>query len=90
MFDPQTVLQRLGGDHQLLRTIIGAYLTEAPRLLAEARDAIAKPDLRWPRSDGFRREGQNDILKGILNEQEATIHAGGCGAGECRSSRAVF
>ncbi len=44
-FDRRAALDGLGGDDQLLDEILGLFLADAPRLLAEARGAVAAADL---------------------------------------------
>jgi HPt (histidine-containing phosphotransfer) domain-containing protein len=44
MFDSQALLQRLGGDQQLVDRLVGVFLVEAPKLLAQACAAIARLD----------------------------------------------
>ncbi len=37
-------IERLGGDEELLRELIGIFVTESPKLLAKLRDAIGSSD----------------------------------------------
>jgi HPt (histidine-containing phosphotransfer) domain-containing protein len=73
MFDPQAILQRLGGDRPLLEKLIGVYLVEAPKLLAEAWGAMAALD--WNKA-GFAAHN----LRGLA----ANIGARDLGAGAKR------
>jgi HPt (histidine-containing phosphotransfer) domain-containing protein len=44
MFDRQAVLDRLGGDEQLLGEIAGLFLEDCPRLVQSMREAVAAAD----------------------------------------------
>ena len=43
-FDPAVVLERVDGDRELLREIGGLFLQDAPRLLADIRNAVIRAD----------------------------------------------
>jgi CheY-like chemotaxis protein len=43
-FNESEALQRVGGDEALLQELIGLFLEDSPRLLANVRDAIARGD----------------------------------------------
>ena len=58
-FDPAVVLKRVDGDMELLREIAGLFFEDTPRLLAEARAAIA-------RADGSALERAAHALKGAV------------------------
>ena len=45
-FDPEIVLERVDGDRELLREIGGLFLQDAPRLLADIRNAVSCADAR--------------------------------------------
>ena len=45
-FDPGVVLERVDGDRELLREIGGLFLEDAPRLLADIRNAISRADAK--------------------------------------------
>jgi HPt (histidine-containing phosphotransfer) domain-containing protein len=40
----RALLDDMGGDAEVVKELVQSYLEEAPRLLAEARDALAKAD----------------------------------------------
>jgi PAS domain S-box-containing protein len=44
IFDQETALAHVEGDHALLREVVGLFLVETPELLAEIRDSIARGD----------------------------------------------
>jgi HPt (histidine-containing phosphotransfer) domain-containing protein len=46
LIDRDAVLDRVGGDENLLREIIVIFLDECPALVASIRDALAKQDRR--------------------------------------------
>jgi HPt (histidine-containing phosphotransfer) domain-containing protein len=41
----RALLDDMGGDVEVVKELVQSYLEEAPRLLAEARDALAKADV---------------------------------------------
>ncbi|MDD4270137.1 MAG: response regulator [Thermoguttaceae bacterium] len=59
LFDPHVALATVGGDEQLLREVIQAYLEEAPRTLAALADAVKQQDAL-----AFRRAAHT--LKGSM------------------------
>lgn len=44
VFDQDTALAHVEGDHALLREVVGLFLVESPELLAAMRDSIARGD----------------------------------------------
>lgn len=44
IFDQETALAHVEGDHALLREVVGLFLVEAPELLAAIHDSIARSD----------------------------------------------
>jgi HPt (histidine-containing phosphotransfer) domain-containing protein len=44
IFDQETALAHVEGDHALLREVVGLFLVESPELLAMMRDSIARGD----------------------------------------------
>jgi protein-histidine pros-kinase len=65
-FDKFALLESVGGDKNLLREVVGLFLdSDAPRLIAELRDAAAK-------RDATALESTAHALKGLLGELCAT------------------
>ncbi len=62
---PEPVLQRLGGDHELLAEIARLFLDDAPKHLTNITRAIAEGD-----ADGLRRAAHS--LKGAASNFEAS------------------
>lgn len=60
LFDPVVILDRVGGDEELLREITEIFLSEYPELLQEIRDAIRAQDPR-------RLEHSAHTLKGSVS-----------------------
>ncbi|MGE0823936.1 MAG: response regulator [Candidatus Binatia bacterium] len=44
IFDQETALAHVEGDHELLKEVVGLFLVESPELLAVIRDSIARGD----------------------------------------------
>ena len=44
VFNPEALLRRLEGDTELLRELVGLFLDDCPRLVAELREALAQQD----------------------------------------------
>ena len=60
LVDRATVLDRVGGDEDLLREIAGIFLTEYPRLIDEIQSAVDK-------GDAIRLERAAHSLKGSVS-----------------------
>jgi HPt (histidine-containing phosphotransfer) domain-containing protein len=58
-FDPQELLEVLGGDETVFRELIQLYLQEAPKLLGAVRNAVAQGN-----ADALRQAAH--ALKGTL------------------------
>lgn len=43
-FNPQTALQRIGGDEALLRDLAAFYIEDAPTLVGQVKQAISSQD----------------------------------------------
>jgi CheY-like chemotaxis protein len=64
-FDKAAAIEQVGGDEQLLKELLAAFLSEYPPLMAQIRDAIAQRDARSlertrPHAEG-RRGGAGRI-----------------------------
>ena len=46
LVDLDTALERLGGDHQLLETVVQRFLEECPSLMTKLRSAVFKQDAK--------------------------------------------
>jgi HPt (histidine-containing phosphotransfer) domain-containing protein len=60
LFDPEVVLDRVGGDEELLREITEIFLSESPELLDEIRAAVQS-------EDASRLERSAHTLKGAVS-----------------------
>ena len=56
-FDPALALEHMGGDEELLRTVIEVFLAEQPKMLDEVRTALAKNDAPRLRRAGHSLKG---------------------------------
>ena len=56
-FDPEIVLERVDGDRELLREIGGLFLQDAPRLLADIRNAVGRADAKALEHSAHTRKG---------------------------------
>ena len=65
VLDPEVILDRVGGDVELLREITDIFLSEYPELIGEIRAAIAAGDPR-------RLERSAHTLKGSVSNFGAT------------------
>jgi two-component system, sensor histidine kinase and response regulator len=70
VLDKTAILDRVGGDTELLREIIALFLEDCPRLLSEIRDAFQQ-------GDGERLEKSAHTLKGSVSNfaAEAAVQA---------------
>jgi PAS domain S-box-containing protein len=90
VFDPQAVLERLGGDADLFQQIAGVFLEDAPVQMAAVRDALVKPDAKTAERVAHALKGASANLGGDRLREAAKAVEMAAKAGDLEKAGALF
>jgi CheY-like chemotaxis protein len=71
VFDRGTALDRLGGDEAFLEEVVGIFLHDAPRLMEDIRQAVARRDAACLRRTAHALKGSAGYVGGVRTAEVA-------------------